>query len=108
MLREQGIVTQNVSKCSISVFAFEGGSAIKHLIDKDSQGPPVDGAGMATSFNNFWSNILFGTDKRIRAEVGDAGFCIYGREGRGRGTIPADNHGRGATGIRLLGEIKVR
>ncbi len=107
MFREHGIVTKNVSECCISVLSLEGSSAIEHLVDEDSQGPPVNGAGMPTSFDDFWSNVLLGADKGIRAEVCNAGFCVNGRERGRRGTVTADNHRRGTARIGLFGEIKV-
>lgn len=34
-----------------------------HLVDKNTESPPVDGRSMTTSLDDFWSDVLFSPNK---------------------------------------------
>lgn len=107
-LREGHVIPQNVCECRITVLAFERGGTVEHFVDKDTESPPIYGAGMAAAFDNFRGNVFFCSYKGVCAEVGDAGFGVNGRKGGGSSTVAANDH-RGCTPrIRLFGEVEVR
>ena len=73
------VVSQDVGKGCVSVLALEWGGAVQHLVDEDAEGPPIDGTGVAASFDNFWGYVLFSPDERVGTEIRYAGFRIDGR-----------------------------
>lgn len=57
------VVAEDVSECGVSVFALEGCGSKEHFVDKDPQCPPVNCTGVATPFDDFWSNVFFCPNK---------------------------------------------
>lgn len=54
-------------------FTGEGGFTEQHFVDEDTEGPPVDGAGVAFARDDFRSQIFFGADERVGDEGGFEG-----------------------------------
>ena len=99
-------ITQDICKRGVAVLALERGSAVEHFIDQDAQRPPVDGAGVAATFDHLGRDILLRTDERIRAEVGYARLGVDGGqvgESRADAVAGVDDHGGYAAGVGLLG-----
>lgn len=78
MIGEGDFIAQDVGEGGVAVFAFEGGSAEEHFVDEDAKGPPVDGAGVAAAFDDFWSYVFLRSNERVRPEIRDAGFGVDG------------------------------
>ena len=76
--RKRHLIPQDIRKCRIAILALERRRPKQHFINEDTERPPVDGGRVAVALDDFWRNILFGADKGIGAEVGDAGFRVDG------------------------------
>ena len=81
MLGERYIIAEDIRKRSVTVFSLEGGCSVEHFVDEDAEGPPVDGGGVATAFDDFGGDVFFGADEGVCAEVSDAGFRVHHWEG---------------------------
>jgi hypothetical protein len=76
------IVLEHIGKRSIPISALERcrcelDVSHNHLVDQDTESPPIDRRGMATAFNHFWRNVLFRPDKRVCPKVGDTRSRIH-------------------------------
>lgn len=108
MLRELDLIAKNISESCIAVLALEWRGSVKHLVDQDTQRPPVDRASMTTAFDHLRSDVLFRAHERVGPKIGDAGFGIDGGERGGRVPASCRDHCRGTARPRLLGKVKVR
>lgn len=108
MFGELNLISQYTSKSSIAVLPLEWCCPIQHLIDQNSQGPPVDSASVPTALDDLGGNVFFCTNKRVCSEVRDAGFGVDGWQRGHRVATSARNHGGGTAWSRLLGKVKVR
>ncbi len=102
MLRERNIVSQDICECSIPVLALEWCCAVEHFVHQNPQGPPINGTSVSTALDDFWRDVLLGTDKRVCSKVRNASFGIDYRVGAG-GTVSAEDHGRNTTSVGLFG-----
>lgn len=78
---EWHVIAENIRECSVAVFPFERRGAVEHFVDENAERPPVDGGGVTAAFDDFGGDVFFGADEGVCAEVGDAGFGVYHREG---------------------------
>ena len=108
MVRKRNILAQDIGKGSISIFALERRRAVQHFVDENTKSPPVNCARVAAALDDLGGNVLLSADERIGTEICDTGTRINSGQRVRSGTIFADNHGRLATGARLLRQIKVR
>lgn len=92
MLGEWDLLAQNVGKSRITIFAFERSGAVKHFVNENAQSPPIHCTGMPTSLDDLRCDVLFGSNKRVGPEVGNARFRVYRRKGGRAGAIFAHDH----------------
>lgn len=98
-LREAHLVPQDAGEGCVSVLALEGSGAVQHLIDKDTQSPPINCASVTAALDDLGCDILLGSNKRIRSEISNARLGINGWQGSGGvATTSARNHSRGTSG----------
>lgn len=71
VFREVDLVAQDARERRVTVLALEWGGTKEHLVDQDSQSPPIYSTGVTAALDHFWCNVLFCSDERIRAEIGD-------------------------------------
>ena len=79
-LREGYLVPENVGKRCIAVLALERRSSIQHLVYQYTKGPPIDRTCVSTALDDFWRDVLLGTNKRVGSEVVYARFCVNSRQ----------------------------
>ena len=48
-----------------------------HLVDQDTQCPPIHSRCVSASLDDFWGNVLFSTNERVRSEVRDARLGVH-------------------------------
>lgn len=72
MVRKRDVLSKNIRKSRITIFALERGRSVEHLINQDAQGPPVHRASVAAALDDFGGDVLFSADKGVGSEVGDA------------------------------------
>lgn len=80
MFRERHLIPQDVGERCVSILALEWGRAVEHFIHEDTQGPPIHSTGVPAAFDNFRSNVFFGSNEGVSSEVGNAGFSVDGRK----------------------------
>lgn len=76
IVREGYIVSQYIRESGVPVLALERRCSVKHLVDQDTKGPPVDGTRVTAALDDLGCNVLFRPNERICAEVRDACFRI--------------------------------
>ena len=109
-VREGDLISQDICESCVSVLTFERRRAIKHLVDQDTQCPPIDCASVTTAFDDLGCDIFFCSHERVGAEVVDARLGVDGGHIGGvvRDTVTAGHdHGRDTARVGLLGEVKV-
>lgn len=79
MFRELNFIPQDIGESGIAILSLERRCPIQHLKDQDAQSPPVDSAGVATTFDNLGGNVLFRTNERVRSEIRNARLGVDGR-----------------------------
>lgn len=52
------------------VLVVEGWDTDNHLVDQDSEGPPVKSMIVAGTYDHFWREVLGGSTERVRL------FCV--------------------------------
>lgn len=78
MIGEWDIFPKDIRKRGVAVFAFEGGCSVQHLIDQNSQSPPINRTSVPASLDHLGSNILLGSHEGIGSEIGDARLGVDG------------------------------
>lgn len=112
---ERHLVPQDIRECGIPVLALERCGAEQHLVDQDTQCPPIHSARVSASFDHLWRNVFFCTNKRVRSEVCNTRLRVDSRQivvvrvrsDAARRTRGCVHHCRRSTRVGLLGEIKV-
>ena len=115
--RERYLISQDVGKSRIPILALERCGREQHLVDQDPQRPPIDGAGVSATLDDFRRNVFLRADEAVRSEIRYARLCIdrrhvvrirVGRDAATRGRpVVGEDHGRRTTAIGLLGQIEV-
>ena len=72
MVREGYVLPQNIGESRITILSLERSSSVEHLVYQDAKGPPIDGTGVAASFDDLGSDVLFCPHKAVRPEVRNA------------------------------------
>jgi hypothetical protein len=112
---ERHFVSQDIRECGIPVLALERCGTEQHLIDQDTQCPPVHSACVSASLDHLWRNVFFCSNKRVRSEVRNTRLRVDRRQvvivrvrsDAARRTRGCVHHCRRSTRVGLLGEIEV-
>ena len=74
--RERHLVSQDIRESGVPVLAFEWCGAEQHLVDQDTESPPVDCAGVPATLDHFWRDVFFSTDEGVCSEICDTALGI--------------------------------
>lgn len=77
MFGERNLLSKNVGEGRITILALERRCAVQHLINQDTQSPPIHRTRVSAAFDDFRCDVFFRPYEGIRSEVGYAGFRIY-------------------------------
>lgn len=99
---EVDLLFQHIGERQVSVLALERGHAKQHLVDENTQRPPVDRRSVAVPSNHLRSNVLLRADKRVGSEVGNARFGVQ------LGHVSRALDSGSSKLLRLLGQVEIR
>lgn len=106
--REGHLIPQDVGKSRITILALKRRRPVQHLVDQDTEGPPIDSASVSTALDNLGCNVFLRPYKRIGTEVVDTRLRINRWQiGRRSAITAAEDHGRTTSRFRLFGQIEV-
>ena len=99
MFGKRHLISQDVCKGGIAIFALERRGPEQHLIYQYSKRPPVHCRRVAAPLDDFRGNILLSPHKRIGSEIRDTRFRIDCGKRIGGSAIAPKNHGRSSARV---------